>query len=112
MPATLAATAAPVAAAAATAAASTIMQKVDQNLRTFGFDLKSLVKGFDLQTFGILTVVVVLAIVLFDIFSYGYSSYHGDTSSYSSYGRSLVTSAARVWDEREKLGLNPYVRGG
>ncbi|XP_053634215.1 uncharacterized protein [Cherax quadricarinatus] len=94
------------------ASAATIMQQVDQSLRTFGFDLKSLVKALDLQTIGILTLVVVLAIVLYDIISYNYSSYHGDLSSYSSYGRSLVTTAAKVWDQREELGLNPYVRGG
>lgn len=104
MPSTIAATVAP--------AASTLMYQVDQSLRTLGFDLKSLVKSFDIQTVGLLTLLVVAGIFLFDFFNYGYSSYYGDTSSYTSYGRSLVTTAAKVWDQRDHLGLNPYVRGG
>lgn len=108
MPSTLVATAATVAPAAAT-----LMTKVDDSLRTLGFDLKGLVKSIDLQTVGLLTLIVVVGVFLFDFFNYGYQSYlAGDTSSYSSYGRSLVTNAARLWDQRGELGLNPYVRGG
>ncbi|KAG7156269.1 uncharacterized protein LOC121853794 [Homarus americanus] len=93
-------------------AATAVMHQVDESLRTLGFDLKSLVKAFDLQTVGLLTLVVVVGIFLFDLLNYGYSSYQDDSSTYTSYGRSLVTTAARVWDHREQLGLNPYVRGG
>ncbi|XP_071530500.1 uncharacterized protein [Panulirus ornatus] len=104
MPSTVAVTAAPV--------ASSLMYQVDQSLRTLGFDLKSLVKSFDLQTVGLLTLLVVVGIFLFDFLNYGYSSYYGDTSTYTSYGRSLVTTAAKIWDQRDELGVNPYVRGG
>ncbi|ROT71837.1 hypothetical protein C7M84_009808 [Penaeus vannamei] len=50
--------------------------------------------------------------VPFDFLSYGYASYTGDAAGHTSYGRSLVTTAAKVWDQRDQLGLNPYVRGG
>lgn len=88
------------------------MTQVDQTLRTFGFDLKGLVKAFDLKTVGLLTLVVVGAIILFDIIHYGYASYAGNTSSYTSYGRSLATSAAKVWDQREQLGFASELRNG
>ncbi|XP_042869169.1 uncharacterized protein LOC122251345 [Penaeus japonicus] len=91
----------------------TLMYQVDETLRTFGFDVKSLVKSLDLQTFGLLTLLVVGAVFLFDFLNYGYASYYtGDISEHTSYGRSLVTTAAKVWDQRDQLGLNPYVRGG
>lgn len=88
------------------------MTQVDQTLRTFGFDLKGLVKAFDLQTVGLVTLVVVAAIILFDIIHYGYASYGGETSSYTSYGRSLATSAAKIWDQREQLGFASELRNG
>nr|XP_027219233.1 uncharacterized protein LOC113811650 [Penaeus vannamei]XP_027219236.1 uncharacterized protein LOC113811653 [Penaeus vannamei] len=100
------------AAAAAAAPLGTLMYQVDETLRTFGFDIKSLVKSLDLQTFGLLTLLVVGAVFLFDFLSYGYASYTGDAAGHTSYGRSLVTTAAKVWDQRDQLGLNPYVRGG
>lgn len=88
------------------------MTQVDQTLRTFGLDLKGLVKAFDLQTVGLVTLIVVAAIIIFDVISYGYASYAGTSSSYTSYGRSLVTSAAKVWDQREQLGFASELRSG
>ncbi|XP_050692918.1 uncharacterized protein LOC126983830 [Eriocheir sinensis] len=88
------------------------MTQVDQTLRTLGFDLKGLVKAFDLKTFGLVTLVVVAAIILFDIIHYGYASYAGETSSYTSYGRSLATSAAKIWDQREQHGFATELRNG
>lgn len=88
------------------------MTQVDHTLRTFGFDLKGLVKAVDLQTVGLVTLVVVAAIIIFDIIHYGYASYAGATSSYTSYGRSLATSAAKVWDQREQLGFASELRNG
>ncbi|KAK3870595.1 hypothetical protein Pcinc_024178 [Petrolisthes cinctipes] len=79
---------------------------LDQSLRSFGFDLGSLLKSVDVQTVGVVALFVLIGILLFDVFNYGYTSYAGDSSSYVSYGRSLATSAAKVWDEREQLGLS------
>ncbi|KAK4311384.1 hypothetical protein Pmani_017108 [Petrolisthes manimaculis] len=79
---------------------------LDQGLRSLGFDLGSLLKSVDVQTVGVVALFVLIGILLFDVFNYGYTSYAGDTSSYVSYGRSLATSAAKVWDEREQLGLS------
>ena len=89
-----------------------IMTQVDQTLRTLGFDLTSLVKTFDLKTVGLLTVLVVAAIFLFDLVNYGYASYGSSSSSYTSYGRSLVTNAAKVWDQRGELGFASGLRNG
>lgn len=89
-----------------------IMTQVDETLRTLGFDLKGLVKAFDLKTVGLLTLLVVAAIFLFDIINYGYASYAGSPSSYTSYGRSLVTNAAKVWDQRGQLGFASDLRSG
>lgn len=88
------------------------MTQVDQTLRTLGFDLTSLVKTFDIKTVGLLTLVVIGAIFLFDLLHYGYAGYAGTSSSYTSYGRSLVTSAAKVWDQRDQLGLPSGLRNG
>ncbi|XP_063840662.1 uncharacterized protein LOC135089220 [Scylla paramamosain] len=89
-----------------------LMTQVDQTLRTLGFDLTSLVKSFDIKTVGLLTLVVIGAIFLFDLIHYGYASYAGSSSSYTSYGRSLVTSAAKVWDQRDQLGVASGLRNG
>ncbi|KAK3864237.1 hypothetical protein Pcinc_030057 [Petrolisthes cinctipes] len=101
----------PSAAAAIPTAAETVIHTVDHGLRTLGYDLKSLVKAFDLQTVGLLTLVVIAGIFLFDLFSYGYSSYAGNTSTYASYGRSLVFNAAKIWDQRDELGVDSSMRG-
>ncbi|XP_042869189.1 uncharacterized protein LOC122251363 [Penaeus japonicus] len=93
--------------------ASTAAAAAENSLRTLGFDLKSLFTVANLQTFGILAVLVLGVVLIFDFFNYGYTSYaYGDTSTYTSYGRSLVTSAAKVWDQRDQLGFSNHVRGG
>lgn len=79
---------------------------LDQSLRSLGFDLGGLLKSVDVQTVGVVALFVLLGILLFDIFNYGYTAYAGDPSSYVSYGRSLATSAAKIWDERDQLGLS------
>ncbi|XP_045118561.1 uncharacterized protein LOC123508746 [Portunus trituberculatus] len=98
--------------AALTTISPGIMTQVDQTLRTLGFDLTSLVKTFDIKTVGLLTLVVIGAIFLFDLIHYGYAGYIGTSSSYTSYGRSLVTGAAKVWDQRDQLGLASGLRNG
>ncbi|XP_066977552.1 uncharacterized protein [Macrobrachium rosenbergii] len=105
-------TAATIVAAASSPHVGTLMNKVDEQLRTAGYDLKSFIKSIDLHTVGFLTLLVVAAIFLFDLLNYGYSAYLGNTSSYSSYGRSLVTNAAKVWDQREQLGFNNVITRG
>ncbi|XP_047491637.1 uncharacterized protein LOC125040897 [Penaeus chinensis] len=98
---------------ATTTAATAAAAVAENSLRTLGFDLKSLLTTANLQTFGILAVIVLGILLIFDFFNYGYTSYaYGDTSSYSSYGRSLITSAAKVWDQRDQLGFSNHVRGG
>ncbi|KAK7080628.1 hypothetical protein SK128_013378 [Halocaridina rubra] len=112
MPVTTTTAASVIATAASNINPSTIMQTVDDQLQRAGFDLKSLVKAVDLSTLGLLTLVIIGGVLLFDLLSFGYLSYYDrNTSSYTSYGRSLVTNAAKFWDSREQYGLNDLVRG-
>lgn len=106
-----ASTAATIAAAASHPHVGSIMYQVDEQLRSAGFDLRTFVKSIDLHSIGFLTLLVVGCIFLFDLLSYGYYAYLGNASTYSSYGRSLVTNAAKAWDRREELGLNALTRG-
>ncbi|CAL4135883.1 unnamed protein product [Meganyctiphanes norvegica] len=95
--------------------ASAIMTQVDSSLRFLGFDLQDFIKNLDIQTVGLFTLVVVAGVFLFDFLGYGYSTYQGTTSAYSSYSRSLTTGAAKFWQNREILGFDPYlneIRGG
>ncbi|KAK4312190.1 hypothetical protein Pmani_016346 [Petrolisthes manimaculis] len=53
-------------AATITAAAETVIHTVDHGLRTLGYDLKTLVKAFDLQTVRLLTLVVIVVTQILD----------------------------------------------
>lgn len=93
--------------------ADSLMTNVDSALRTVGYDLPSLIKSVDLKTVGLVTGAVILGLLLFDVITQWFGgSYANDVSSYSTYGRSLAVSAAKVWDQKDELGLLEGVRGG
>ncbi|KAK7086638.1 hypothetical protein SK128_020709 [Halocaridina rubra] len=89
-----------------------LMYQFDNQLNRAGYDLKGLFRSIDIHTIGFLTLVVVGAVLLFDLINYGISVYLGHTSTYSSYGRSLATNAARLWEHRDQYDLSALGRGG
>jgi len=91
--------------------ASALMTQMDGTLRLLGFDLQEFVKDLDIQSVGLFTLVVVAGVFLLDFLGYGYSAYQGTTSAYSSYSRSLTTGAAKAWQSRDELGVNPFLNG-
>ena len=76
-----------------------LMSQVDGALRYFGQDLTSIIKNFDLKTLGTATIVVVLAILLFDLVA----SFFATPGSYPVFGRSLTSFAAQAWKERPNV---------
>ncbi|KAK8404136.1 hypothetical protein O3P69_000297 [Scylla paramamosain] len=74
---------------------------MERSLRTLGFDLTNMLKTLDLQTVGLLGLLILAGILLFDLFAkgsnYGHASYPGSLGSgtYASYGRKgLLDSSA------------------
>ena len=94
--------------------ADAIMTNVDSALRTVGYDLPSIIKNIDFKTVGLVTGAIILGLLIFDVLTQWLSSSFKDDdfSSYSSYGRSLAVGAAKVWDQRNEIGLLDGVRGG
>ncbi|CAL4125616.1 unnamed protein product [Meganyctiphanes norvegica] len=88
-----------------------LMSQADASLRSLGFDVKQYFKNFDLQTVGVVVLVAALGLVLFNLLTYAYVAYTGRSDSFSPYGRSLVTGAARAWQDKDTWGIND-VRGG
>ncbi|XP_042204217.1 uncharacterized protein LOC121853898 [Homarus americanus] len=75
------------------------MYQLQESLRSV--DLAHWVSQLDFKTVGLLAVVVVGVVFLLDLF----------TKSYTPYGRSLLSSAAHAWDDKDQLGLKDAVRG-
>ena len=99
--------------------AATLMKRFDTTLRTLGYNLPSLLHKIDFQTVGVVISAVIFAIFVYDLVTYFFSTYkfgvgsgahHGST--YSSYGRSLLESAADLWQQRDVIGLTQYLRNG
>ncbi|XP_071530501.1 uncharacterized protein [Panulirus ornatus] len=75
------------------------MYQLQESLSSF--DLKHWIANLDFKTVGVLALVVVGVLFLFNLL----------TKSYAPYGRSLLYSAANAWDNRDQLGLNDVGRG-
>ncbi|KAG7156265.1 uncharacterized protein LOC121853885 [Homarus americanus] len=76
-----------------------VMYQLQESLRSV--DLAHWVSQLDFKTVGLLAVVVVGVVFLVNLF----------TKSYSPYGRSLLSSAAHAWDNRDQLGLTDVLSG-
>ncbi|XP_045118570.1 uncharacterized protein LOC123508752 [Portunus trituberculatus] len=83
----------------ATAAAAS--HQIERSLRTLGLDLSNTLRTLDLQTVGLLGLLILAAIILFDLFgkgsNYGHATYPGSVGggTYASYGRKgLLDSSA------------------
>ncbi|XP_071530502.1 uncharacterized protein [Panulirus ornatus] len=83
----------------AASALAPIMYQLQESLRNV--DLRYLVSTLDIQTIGVLSLVVVAVIFLLDLL----------TKSYAPFGRSLLSSAVHAWGISDQLGLNDAVRG-
>ncbi|XP_042869174.1 uncharacterized protein LOC122251350 [Penaeus japonicus] len=77
------------------------LRNVDLRSLVNSFDLKGLVNKLDIQTVGLVALVVVAAVFLFELFS----------KSYAPYGRSLLSSAAHAWDDGDQWNLKESARG-
>ncbi|XP_045615616.1 uncharacterized protein [Procambarus clarkii] len=75
------------------------MYQLQESLNNF--DLKNWVSQLDFKTAGVLAVVVVGALLLLNLFG----------KPFSPFGRSLLTSAANAWENRDQLGFGPALRG-
>ncbi|KAG7156267.1 uncharacterized protein LOC121853888 [Homarus americanus] len=76
-----------------------VMYQLQESLRSV--DLKHWVSQLDFKTVGLLAVVVVGVVFLLDLF----------TKSYAPYGRSLLSTAAHAWDNKDQLGFTGAIRG-
>ncbi|CAL4135886.1 unnamed protein product [Meganyctiphanes norvegica] len=94
-----------------TSSALSLMSQADVSLRSLGFDLKQYFQSFDLQTVGVVVLVAALGLFLFNLLSYAYATYTGRSDGFRPYGRSLITGAARAWQDKDHWGIND-VRGG
>lgn len=93
--------------------ADNIMTNVDSALRTVGYDLPSLFKTIDIKTVGLVAGAIIIGLLLLDVIAQWFGGkYTDDVSSYSTYGRSLAVGAAKIWDQKDELGLLKGVRGG
>lgn len=54
-------------------------------------------------------VIVFCGVLIYDWIAYQYAVNSGNISSYSSYSRKLLTTAADVWDQRNAIGLQSYL---
>ncbi|XP_076069806.1 uncharacterized protein LOC143041685 [Oratosquilla oratoria] len=101
--------------ATTTIAPSDVMSQLDQNLRSYGVDMRELrhyIKYIDIQTLGVFAIMVIICIFIFDSLAYLFAYFKGTTSHYSSYGKSILASSAKVWPEiRNELAVDPYARG-
>ena len=76
-----------------------VMNQVDGALKYFGFDLVDLTKKFDIKTVGIVALVVILGIVIFDIFSFNFAR----AGATPLLGRSMAVTAAKAWIDRPSV---------
>ncbi|CAL4221212.1 unnamed protein product, partial [Meganyctiphanes norvegica] len=96
----------------ALAAISPFVSQMDSALRTFaGFDLKQWISNLDIATVGIVMLVAALGFLLFDLIGYKFAPYSGNAAGYQPFGRNLLTGAAEAWQNRDNLGLDPYLSG-
>ena len=86
------------------------IEKVDSTLRNYGYDVPSSVKAMDLRTVGVIGAGIVFGFILLEILSSILGITRsvlgggiGSGSSYSNYGRSLLVSAARAWENKDGL---------
>ena len=75
--------------------ATALMNQVDRTLKYFGSDLTSMVNNFDLKSVGIIAIVIVAGIFLFDLIGTGFGA--------PFLGRSLSSSAAQLWQDRPQI---------
>ncbi|MCL4138175.1 UNVERIFIED_CONTAM: hypothetical protein GTU68_005741 [Idotea baltica] len=88
------------------------MHGVDKILRHIGYNLPTAIGAVNIKAICFILALLFLGAILFDWVSYSLASSIGDTSSYSGYGRKVITTAADLWDQRNIIGLGPYLRNG
>lgn len=81
--------------AAVSAAAASATHHLDHSLRSLGLDLTNVLRNFDLHTVSLLGLLLLAGVLLFDVFTKGIRpSYSTPTTTYGSYGRTGIASAA------------------
>ncbi|KAL7644368.1 UNVERIFIED_CONTAM: hypothetical protein RMT77_005198 [Armadillidium vulgare] len=91
-----------------------LLQGLDSAVRHIGYNLPTAIGAVNIKAIGFIIALVFLGILLLDWLSYALSTanvngVNGGDSSYSSYGhygRSLLTTAADIWEQTNQVGRN------